>query len=82
MRIGKVLSNDAAVALRPNSARISGRTGPTEVVKGRSVIPTKNSGMALRINFCWDLTDESDTKTPLADDASLAGAIIGIDFGI
>jgi hypothetical protein len=73
MSIGNVLSNDAAVALRPNSARISGSTGPTDVVIGRKVIPTKNSGIAFKIYFCWDLTAESDTKTPSADVPSLVG---------
>ena len=71
--MGKVLSKDAAVALSPNSARISGSTGPTDVVSGRNVMPTKNSGIAFKIYFCWDFTAECDTKTPSAVVPSLVG---------
>jgi hypothetical protein len=48
-----VLSSEPAVALKPKSSRISGNTGPTEVVNGRSVIATKNSGIALKIKSCF-----------------------------
>jgi hypothetical protein len=79
--IGKVLNNDAAVALSPNSARISGSTGPTEVVSGRKVMPTKKRGIAFKINFCWDFTVGSDTITPSADEPSLAGETVHIILG-
>jgi hypothetical protein len=45
-------------------------------------MPTKKRGIAFKIYFCWDLTAESDTKTPLADVTSLAVRLVADYFGL